>query len=124
MLQHSAYLPSGSALVADARRLPFADAAFDVVVSCRLLHHLDDEQASLALAEFLRVSKRLVVASFWDAACLTETRKRLGLRPRTDARRAVSRQRMAQLVAAAGGRVLGHASSFRFFSPQTFVALR
>lgn len=124
MLQRSGYSTDGCALVADAHRLPFRDAAFDVVVSCRLLHHLDEDRVALALREFLRVSNRLVVASFWDQACFTETRKRLGLRPRTDARRAISRQRLASIVQQAGGRVLGHASSFRFFSPQTFVALR
>jgi ubiquinone/menaquinone biosynthesis C-methylase UbiE len=124
MLERSAYRGLGRALLADARRLPFRDDSFDVVVSCRLLHHFDDEQATRALAEFLRVSNRLVVASFWDAACLTETRKRLRLRERTDARRAISRARIARLASEAGGSVLGHASSFRFFSPQTFVALR
>jgi class 3 adenylate cyclase len=89
-----------------------------------LLHHLDDEDLTAALREFLRVSRRLVVASFWDVACLTETRKRLRLRERTDARRALSRRHLSELVTHAGGNVLGHASSFRFFSPQTFVALQ
>jgi len=124
MLERSAYRQHGGALLADARRLPFRDDSFDVVVSCRLLHHMDDEQVPCALAECMRVSNRLVVASFWDAACWTETRKRLRLRERTDARRAIARPQLARLVAAAGGSVLGHASSFRFFSPQTFVALR
>lgn len=124
MLERSAYRRASRGLVADARALPFRDGAFDVVVSCRLLHHLEEAQLTEVVAELLRVSDRLVVASFWDAACWTETRKRLGLRVRTDARRAISRQRLALLVERAGGRVLGHASSFRFFSPQTFVALR
>lgn len=124
MLQRSPYARHGRGSIVDARRLPFRDAAFDVVITCRLLHHLDDVAATQVLSELLRVSNRLVVASFWDAACLTEARKRLRLRDRTDARRAISRGRFAGLVHQAGGVVLGHASSFRFFSPQTFVALR
>lgn len=42
--------------VADAERLPFPDASFDVVHSKDALHHMDDPRA--ALAEYARVLRR------------------------------------------------------------------
>ncbi|MGC4944385.1 class I SAM-dependent methyltransferase [Kribbella sp. DT2] len=48
---------------ADAERLPFADASFDLVIANHMLYHLDDP--SVALAEFARVLRpggRLVAA--------------------------------------------------------------
>jgi len=124
MLEHSDYARDHRGLIADARGLPFVADTFDVCVACRLLHHQDDAALVSVLAELLRVSRRLVVVSFWDAASLPEWRKRLGLRKRTDARRSVSRRHFAELAARAGGEVLGHAASLRFVSPQTFAALR
>ncbi len=124
MLAHAVYAAERRACVADARALPFADDAFDVVVACRLLHHLDDAAMRAAVAELSRVARRLVVASFWDAACWTEARKRWGLRRITDARRSIARADLAAIVSSAGGALLGHAASFRFVSPQTFAAWR
>lgn len=124
MLAHATYATEGRALVTDAAALPFDDDAFDVVVACRLLHHLDDDALRRAVAELSRVARRLVVASYWDACSWTEARKRWGLRARTDARRSVPRAQFAAIVAEAGGSVLGHAASFRFVSPQTFAAWR
>ncbi len=48
---------------ADARRLPFRSASVDVVVSTHLFHHLTDTEAILALREFSRVARRLVVVN-------------------------------------------------------------
>ena len=50
-------------LQADARRLPFADGAFEVVHASLLLHHLDVEAAVEALAEMRRVAGRGVVVN-------------------------------------------------------------
>lgn len=46
----------GAAVAADARRLPFADGAFELVACCGLLHHLPDADVDAALAEMLRVA--------------------------------------------------------------------
>ncbi|HEX8476495.1 MAG TPA: methyltransferase domain-containing protein [Pyrinomonadaceae bacterium] len=44
----------------DALRLPFADDAFDYVMSSLFLHHLADESMSAALVEMARVARRRV----------------------------------------------------------------
>jgi SAM-dependent methyltransferase len=48
-------------LQADARSLPFADGAFDVVHGSLLVHHLEPHQVVAALAEMQRVSRLGVV---------------------------------------------------------------
>src|SRR5262249_30394836 len=54
-------------LLGDVAALPFRNSAFDAVVCCRLLHHLSEPGAFQGvLAELVRVSRRLVIASFWD----------------------------------------------------------
>ena len=97
--------------------------AFDVVVSCRFLHHLHEREAlERALRELLRVSRRLVVASVWDAASLPALRVRLGLKrsegPR--GRCAVRRRLIEELVTASGARVVDWRHSLRFVSQQAF----
>lgn len=47
----------------DARALPFADASFDVAHCSLLVHHLDPSDATLALRELRRVSRRGVVVN-------------------------------------------------------------
>jgi SAM-dependent methyltransferase len=47
---------------ADARRLPFADGAFDYVITSLFLHHLDDDDVVRVLAEMGRVARRGIVA--------------------------------------------------------------
>jgi len=113
----------GTALQGSVHALPFRDRAFDVVVSCRFLHHLHEREArAAALRELARVSERLLVASFWDDASWPALRVRLGLRrdegPR--GRTACSRAEIAELVELAGFRVLDHATGLRFVSQQTF----
>lgn len=44
--------------VADARKLPFADNTFDVVISINTIHNLEREECGQALREIQRVSKR------------------------------------------------------------------
>ena len=47
--------------VADARRLPFDDGAFDVATCSLLLHHLEPDDAVLMLGEMRRVARRGVI---------------------------------------------------------------
>jgi ubiquinone/menaquinone biosynthesis C-methylase UbiE len=109
---------------ADAERMPFADRAFDVVVCCRLLHHFH-EQAELerAVGELVRVSSRLVIASFWDSASLPRLRVKLCLKRSEGPRGRTTRSRalIAQSFAAAGARALEFRGVLRFVSQQTFV---
>jgi SAM-dependent methyltransferase len=120
--------PSPEMLVqAAAQRLPFAARSFDVVVCCRLLHHLRTREERLAVVrELVRVSSRLVLASFWDSGSLPAWRVRLGLKesegPR--GRSAVSRATVAGELGELGLEVLGFRHSLRFVSQQTFVVGR
>ena len=105
-------------------RLPFKDDAFDVVVCCRLLHHLDDEETvDCVVRELTRVSYKLVIASFFDAASLPALRRRVGLR-RSEGPRgkyALSKRSLRKMFEAAGAEVVGFHHSFRFVSQQAFV---
>jgi SAM-dependent methyltransferase len=116
-----------SALVCAAiERLPFADASFEAVVCCRLLHHLRGEELERVVGELVRVSARLVVASFWDAGSLPAWRQRLGLKRGEGpaGRDAIARERIAAIFAAAGAPVIAFRPLLRFVSAQTFLVAR
>jgi ubiquinone/menaquinone biosynthesis C-methylase UbiE len=111
---------------ATAAHLPFAGGSFDHVVCCRLLHHLHEPEARLAVVrELVRVSRGLVIASFWDSASLPQWRLRMGLKSQGPGdRRAVPRDHVAGLFRQAGARVLGFRFSFRLVSQQVFAVAR
>ena len=48
---------------ADATRLPFADGAFDCVITSMFLHHLDDAAAVMVMREMSRVARHGVIAA-------------------------------------------------------------
>jgi SAM-dependent methyltransferase len=107
--------------------LPFCGASFDAVIACRFLHHLHSPHAlAQAIQELVRVSRGLVIASFWDADSLPQLRRSLGLKrsegPR--GRVAVSRAHIRSLFESAGADVVDWRASLRFVSQQTFVAAR
>ncbi|HEU5450535.1 MAG TPA: class I SAM-dependent methyltransferase [Terriglobales bacterium] len=52
-----ANLPSTPAVLADARRCPFADASFDAAISWGMLFHLPPAQQAVVLASVARVLK-------------------------------------------------------------------
>lgn len=54
-------LSAGVAIVGDALSLPFADAAFDRVLTAHFYGHLPDEEREAFLAEARRVSDEIVV---------------------------------------------------------------
>ena len=111
-------------VVADAAATPFADNSFEVVVCCRLLHHLDElEELPAVVRELVRISSGFVLASFWDAASLPAWRRRLGWRARSG-RRPISKQRLADCFESSGAEVVDYAHSARFLSMQTFAAAR
>jgi ubiquinone/menaquinone biosynthesis C-methylase UbiE len=47
----------------DSRRLPFADRSFDVVTASLFLHHFEDADVTLLLAEFARVARRALIVN-------------------------------------------------------------
>jgi SAM-dependent methyltransferase len=105
-------------------RLPFKDDAFDVVVCCRLLHQLDDAATvETVVRELTRVSYRLVIASFFDAASLPALRRRVGFRrshvPR--GKYGLTKRSLRRMFEAAGAEVIGFHHSLRFVSQQAFV---
>jgi SAM-dependent methyltransferase len=119
--------PSGLLLEGDGLRLPFADGAFDVVVACRWLHHLRDEQdLRAALAELVRVSRGIVIASFWDDCSLPGWRRRLRLKrdEGPSGRGATTRPCIERLLGEARADVVAWRSTLRFVSQQSFFAAR
>jgi SAM-dependent methyltransferase len=115
--------PSGLCLGA-VDRLPFRDDSFEVVVCCRLLHHVDDEETVNAIVhEITRVAHKLVIASFFDAASLPALRRRVGLRRSEGPRgkHALSKRSLRRMFEAAGAEVIGFHHSLRFVAQQAFV---
>lgn len=117
---------AGALVRASGFRLPFRADAFEAVVCCRLFHHLrePDERGAL-LAELVRVTRRIVVVSFWDASSLHAWRRRAGL-SRSGAREgrcAIPKAELALAARAAGAEPLGFHHTFRFVSQQTFAVL-
>lgn len=116
---------SAPRLQAHAARLPFADDTFDVVVCCRLLHHLaPGPELEGVTRELVRVSRGLVVTSFWDAASWPGLRRTRGWRRDETGRRPISRRGLERAFELGGGSVIDYAASLRFVSMQTFAAVR
>ena len=108
-------------VTADALQLPFADGSFDVVVACRLFHHLGQSEDRVALSrELARVSSRLVIASFWDSASLHSLRRRIGMKHDNSTRRSLAKRTLRAELERSGLRILGWKHSFRFISQQAF----
>lgn len=120
-------LEGGAALAGSLFALPFATRSFDAVVSCRFLHHLHGEdELARAVGELVRVSRALVVASFWDAASLPGWRVRHGLKRDEGPRGRVFRARaeLERAFARAGAPVVEFAPVLRFVTQQTFLVAR
>jgi SAM-dependent methyltransferase len=110
----------------DVEHLPFPDDAFDAIVCCRLLHHLrDPEVLRRTVGELVRVSRDLVIASFWDAGALPSLRRRYvpGGRP-ARGRAPHAKGELRRVFADAGARIVGYRHSLRFLSRQTFAVAR
>jgi SAM-dependent methyltransferase len=105
-------------------RMPFKDDAFDMVLCCRLLHHLEEnEETEIVVKELVRVAHRLIVVSFWDKASLPALRSRVALKkpegPR--GRRMLSKRALKKMFEEAGAEIVGFHHSLRFVSQQAFA---
>jgi len=124
MLTQARQQANGRLVRGDIQRLPFRDDAFAAVICCRLLHHLDEAALTRSLCELVRVSRGLIVASFWDAASLPEWKRRVLPSARASRRIARSKIEIARALAACGANVLAWRHSLRFVSRQAFVVAR
>ena len=62
-------------LAADEERLPFADASFDLVVSCASLHHVNDLPGALVQIQRALKPDGVFLAALFGGATLTELRQ-------------------------------------------------
>jgi SAM-dependent methyltransferase len=61
---HLSEAPSGlHRVAADARRLPFADGSFDVVMASLFLHHFDDEELPALLRSLFAQARRALIVN-------------------------------------------------------------
>lgn len=112
----------GGGVQASAHALPFRDAAFDLVLCARLLHHFGGAAERRAvLRELARVSRRWLIASHFDRASLQAWRSRL--RRRADGRHAIGVAEFRADAAACGWRVRDRAWVARGVSEQTWALL-
>ncbi|MDP6762011.1 MAG: class I SAM-dependent methyltransferase [Planctomycetota bacterium] len=117
--------PSERSLLAAAECLPFRKGSFDAVVCCRLLHHLtSDDALERTIAELVRVSRGLVLASFWDRNSWPGWRRSMGLRPDSSGRRPIPKRVLARCFARAGAPIIETTHSLRFLSMQAFAVAR
>lgn len=66
-------------VVADVRKLPFGDNAFDTVVACEILEHLPFTDFEPVLRELRRVAKRNIVLSFPYSSAYLESVLRISI---------------------------------------------
>lgn len=109
---------------ASAFALPFADRAFDLVVCCRLIHHLSSPVDRAALIrELARVSSRAVALSHWDPRSWHGLRRQWGLRGGHDHRVCLPWDELRTLATDHGLRIVRSVHSLRFVSMQTWSLL-
>lgn len=119
--------PNDHAEAADVRKgLPLDDASIDVTCCIRLFQHFHyPEWRQEALTEFARVSKRHVMVTFYDRACVHFWTKRLlaaikGKPPRVQM---ISRKQFEADADAAGLRVVEYRPWLPRVHAQTFTML-
>jgi ubiquinone/menaquinone biosynthesis C-methylase UbiE len=109
----------------DALALPFADASFDLVFSARLSHHIAlDVDRERWFRELCRVSRRYVVATFFDSGSFKNLLRRAqapfsGKRPKNT----MSVARIHALAEGAGFTVKAAIPLSRLFSGHRYVVV-
>lgn len=119
--------PYDHAEAGDVREgLSLADGSVDVTCCIRLFQHFHyPEWRQQALTEFARVSKRWVMVTFYDRACLHFWTKRLSaaLKGKPPRVQMISRARFEADAAAAGLRVVEYRPWLPRIHAQTFTML-
>lgn len=109
-----------------ALALPFADAAFDLVLSVRLSHHISShDERHRYVREVLRVSKKWVLFTYFDAQSLKNVLhdlKRRFIHKRE--KWTLNAEEIAALAAEAGFEVVSSVPLSRLFSGHHYVSLR
>ena len=119
------HTPSGY-VRATALTLPFANNAFDLVLSVRFCHHLPTcEERNQYLGEILRVSGKWVVFTYLDTYSLknilhTCKRRFSGRRPKWT----MTAREVAEFARESGFHVVRSIALSRLFSGQQYVVLR
>jgi SAM-dependent methyltransferase len=110
-----------------AQRLPFADAAVDVVFCHRLLHHYAGAAERRAiLAELGRVARRAVVFSLWTTGNWRAFRERRKVERGTRARKrfCIAPDLLAADARAAGLEIESLHHKVRWYSPLALIVAR
>ena len=119
--------PKDHAEPADVRKgLPLADASIDVTCCIRLFQHFHyPEWRQEALREFARVSKRHVMVTFYDKACVHYWTKRLlaAIKGKPARVQMISRAQFEADAAAAGLKVVEYRPWLPRVHAQTFTML-
>lgn len=94
-------------LRADGLELPFAEGAFDAIVSVRLNHHMPDErERERHVQELMRVARRFVIFTFFDYHSLKNRWRRVRARFRPKRPKSTMRvDQVARLARDAGWRL-------------------
>lgn len=123
--QHALFKEPPVELVGSAFDIALPDNAVDVVLCCRLLHHIADrEQRLIILREFARVARLGVVVSFFDARSLRAWKRERKTRrtgPR-GGRHAMPRAACVEEAVCAGLKPIGMNALFRFHTEVTAAA--
>lgn len=118
---------SRARVAASVHALPFADGVFAGVLCHRLLQHIPTSVERIdILRELRRVSRGVLIASFFDAHSLPHWRRQLRRRlgKNRSGRSAVARSRFCAELQAAGWRLVAMHALRRFWSEQTLVLCR
>ncbi len=123
MLAACAHGVTSRQVCASALHLPFADASFAGVLCLRLMQHLDTAQRQHAIREFARVTRGVVLFSYFEARSVQSWRRtiRRAFGKTRSGRTAVAWPALRGELAAAGLRVLARRPLLRFLSEQTLV---
>lgn len=109
-----------------ALALPFADGAFDLVLSVRLSHHISSrDERHEYVREVLRVSRKWVLFTYFDAQSLKNVLHDFKRRfvPKRE-KWTLSAQEVSGLAAESGFEVVSSVPLSRFFSGHQYVSLR
>lgn len=110
---------------ATALSLPYPDRTFDLVFSVRLCHHINTPQErEQYLREILRVSKRYVIFTYFDAASMKNLRRELKRKFKNiKSKYTMTRIQVADIAAQSGYRIVRARALAPIFSGHRYTLL-